>query len=184
MKYFTVILGLLLISSCAHTSPTSAPDSIVGLWKGTFVRADSGPPQELAFNFISDGPNVGGSMRNETAQGGWIRIENFKMKGDKINFTTLIDTPQGKFKQKYKGRLVDSEIELTAKFERPGSSNNPLRGRGGPSFRYEGRSAGVTESESNEIDRMNPGNLDTSGEGLIQGMKAGESITFTIRKVQ
>ena len=78
MKYITTILGLLLIAGCAHTSTTSAPENIVGLWKGTFDNVDFGPPQELAFNFISDGPNVGGFMRNETAQGGWIQIENFK----------------------------------------------------------------------------------------------------------
>jgi hypothetical protein len=184
MKYFTAILGLLLVAGCAHTSTTPAPGNIVGLWKGTFNNVDFGPPQELALNFISDGPNVGGFMRHEAAPGGWIPIENFVMKGDTIYFTTSVDIPQGKFKYKFKGRLVDSEIELTVKFKGAGSPNNPSRVTGTPSFRYEGRSAGVTESTDNEIDQVKPGNMDNSGGQLIQGMKIGGSITFTIRKVQ
>jgi hypothetical protein len=87
--------------------------------------------------------------------------ENFIMKGDMIYFTTSIDIPQGKFKYKFKGRLVDSEIELTVKFKGAGSSNNPSRVTGTPSFRYEGRSAGVTESTSNEIDQVKPSVMST-----------------------
>ena len=105
MKYFTAIIGILFIAGCAHTSTTSAPKNIVGLWKGTFNNVNVGPSQDLAFNFISDGGNVGGYMRNEKVQSEWIRIENFKMKGDRINFTISTDTPQGKFKYKFKGRL-------------------------------------------------------------------------------
>jgi hypothetical protein len=184
MKYFTAILGLLLIAGCAHTSPTLAPENIIGLWKGTLNNIDFAPPQELALNFLSDGPNIGGFMHHEAAPGGWVPLENFKMKGDRIYFTASVDTPQGKFKYKFKGRLVDSEIDITVKFKGAGSSNNPSRVMGTPSFRYEGRSAGVTESTSNEIDDVKPSSMDTSGGGLIQGMKSSGSVTFTIRKVQ
>ncbi len=84
MKYITVVLGLLLIAGCVHSSKTSAPVNIVGLWKGTIDKVDSGPPLELAFNFVSDGKNVGGFMRDEALPGDWIRLENFILNGDKI----------------------------------------------------------------------------------------------------
>jgi hypothetical protein len=50
MKYITAILGLLLIAGCVHSSTTSAPVNIVGLWKGTFDKVDSGPPLEFTFS--------------------------------------------------------------------------------------------------------------------------------------
>ena len=182
MKYFIAVLGLLLIAGCVRSSTTSAPVNIVGLWKGTYDKVVFGPPRELAFNFISDGLNVGGFMRNEAQQSDWIRLDNFIMKGDKIYFTTANNTPQGVIKLTYKGRLVDSEIKLTATVERQGSSDNPLRGTR-PSFRYEGGSAGGSNS-SNTIDQANPGNIASSARGVINGMIYDGSSTFTIRKVQ
>lgn len=183
MKYITVVLGLLLITGCVHSSTTSAPINIVGLWKGTIDKVDSGPPLELVFNFVSDGQNIGGFMRDEALSADWIRLENFIMKGNKIYFTTSIDTPQGKINHKYRGRLVDSEIKLAAKVIRPGSSGNPLRGTK-PSFRYEGTSR-VIQYKSNNIDQSNPDNMvDTSGGKVIQGMKGIGDVEFTIRKVQ
>ena len=177
MKYITAFLGLLLIAGCAHTSTTSAPVNIVGLWKGTVDKVVFGPPRELAFNFISDGQNIAGFMRNEARPDDWIKLENFIMKGDQIYFTTTNNTPQGVIKVKYKGRFVDSVIKLAAKVERPGSSDNPLRGTK-PSFRYEGRLAGSLDQPSNIIDQA------LSGMEVSKGTIDGGDITFTIRKVQ
>ena len=182
MKYITAVLGLLLIAGCAHNSTNSAPVNIVGLWKGTFDKVIFGPPLELAFNFTSDGQNVGGFMRNEAQSGGWIKLENFIMKGDKIYFTTTTNTPQGVIKVNYTGKFVDSVIKLAAKVKRPGSSDNPLRGTK-PSFRDEGRSERFLSKGSNIIDQANPGNIDLSG-GVSKGTIGGGGITFTIRKVQ
>jgi hypothetical protein len=184
MKYITAVLGLLLIAGCAHTSPTPAPENIIGSWKGTIHDVDTGSYQDLAFKFVSDGPNVGGFMRNETAQGEWIPLENLRMKGDKINFTVSTNIPQGKINYKFKGRLVDSEFKLAAKAERPGASKNTPRVKGIPSFRYEGRSAEITESTRNEIDQVKPSNMDTSEVELIKGMLSGGEVTFNIQKVQ
>ena len=177
MKYIITVLGLLLITGCVHSSTTSAPVDIVGLWKGTVDKVIFGQPRELAFKFINDGQNVGGLMRNEARPDDWIKLENFKMKGDRIYFITTTYTPQGVIKVKYKGRLVDSEIKLATKVERPGSSDNRLS-TSKPSFRYEGRSAGVTEGPSNIIDDA------LSGMEESKGTINGGDITFTIRKVQ
>ena len=121
-------------------------------------------------------------MRNEAQPGDWIKLENFIMKGDKIYFTTTTNTPQGVIKVNYTGKFVDSVIKLAAKVERPGSSDNPLRGTK-PSFRYEGSSERILSKDSNIIDQANPGNIDLSG-GVSKGTIGGGGITFTIRKVQ
>ncbi len=184
MKYMTVILGILLITGCVHSSTTSAPVDIFGLWKGTIDNAGSGPPLELAFNFVSDGQNVGGFMRDESQPGDWIRLDNFILKRDKIYFTTAVNTPQGVIKHKYTGGFVDSVvIKLAAKVERPGSSDNPLRGQK-PSFRNEGLMRGNLSKNSNTIDQGNPGSIAKTGEGVIQGMKGIRDAEFTIRKVK
>ena len=177
MKYITAILGLLLIAGCVHTSTSGAPVNIVGLWKGTVDKVVFGEPRELAFNFISDGQNVGGFMRNEAHPDDWIRLENFKMKGDKIYFMTATNTPQGVIKVKYKGRFVDSAIKLNAKVERPDSSENRLLADK-PSFRYEGRLTRRSDRPSNNIDAT------LSGMEVSKATIDGGDITFTIRKVQ
>ena len=182
MRYITAILGLLLFASCVHSSTTLAPVNIVGLWKGTVDKVDTGPPLELVFNFVNDGQNIGGFVRDEAQQGDWIRLENFIIKKDKIYFTTTINTPQGVINHKYRGRFADSKIKLAARVLRPGSSANPLRGTK-PSFRYEGTSR-IIQYNRNAIDQNNPGNMDTSGGAVIQGMKGVRDVEFTIRKVQ
>lgn len=183
MKYITCILFVLLVAGCAHTSATSAPVNFVGLWKGTSDSLDVGPPLELVFNFMSDGQDIRGSMRNETRQGEWIKLENLKIKGDKIYFSTVTNTPQGAIKVKYNGRLVDSVINLSAKYERAGSPGNPFRGTK-PSFRYEGPSGGSLSTTSNIIDDANPGK--TGKIDLEKALNTGTIFVgeLTIRKVQ
>ena len=79
MKYITLVLSLFLIAGCAHTSITTAPVDIVGLWKGEFNNPMGGPPTRMAFKFIRDGGSIGGVMRNESIQGEWDQLENLKM---------------------------------------------------------------------------------------------------------
>ena len=185
MKYIACILFAFLIAACAHTSTTSAPVNIVGLWEGTVDNPDVGPPLQVVYQFTSDGQDIRGFVGNKDHHGEWVKIENFKMKGDKINFTTTSNTSRGAVKVKYKGTFVDPAIELSAKVERPSSPSNSYR-LGKPSFRRESNLRGdVTRGPVSGIDQRMPSNMDLSGvptKDTIGGRST--AYTLTIRKVQ
>ena len=119
MKYLIfVVLSLFLVSGCAHTPPTSSIN-IGGLWKGESNNPMGGPPTRLAFNFIQDGDRIVGAMRNETIQGEWEKLENFKIKRNSIYFTFSPKIAKGKMTLKYRGKIDGDKINMSYKLKDP-----------------------------------------------------------------
>lgn len=125
MKFIAfAVLSLFFIAACAH-SPTSSNSNIAGLWKGEFNNPMGGPPNRLAYNFIQDGKRIVGAMRNETMQGEWENLEDFKVKGNWIYFTISPKISGGKITFKYRGKIEGDKIKMTYKAKDPVKMDRP-----------------------------------------------------------
>ena len=127
MRSIAVILGLLLIASCAHLSKMFSPYNIDGTWKGVY---DTGGMDGMArklfiFNFEDDGKSLRGEACDATARPDeWVQLENLKREGNHISFTsTPPPTPemgQMKLTFRFEGIKVGDEINLTFETEMNG----------------------------------------------------------------
>ena len=96
MKYFSVVVGLLLLTGFAFAA------DIDGKWSGTITGMDI----PIEFKFKAEGEKLTGVHivnEQETA------IENGKIDGDKISFSVTLDF--GKFE--HKGVISDDQIKMT-----------------------------------------------------------------------
>ena len=134
MKIITFILGFLLIAGCAHQSKTSSPVNIAGTWKGEYdTGVGDQPPMLIIVNFKSKGETLTGNMCNATVNPKyWIPLDNGKIEGNRISFTTWPASKQGlgEFIFKYKGNIEGDEIKLTFKGRIAGNQDTPKVGRG------------------------------------------------------
>lgn len=180
MKYIAFVLGFFLIAGCAHTSTTTAPVDIVGLWKGEFNNPMGGPPTRLAFKFIRDGRSIGGVMRNESIQGEWDQLENLKIKGSRIYFTSSPKTPQGKIKIKFKGKIEGDKIRLAYKSVGGSGRVSLAIGPGGIVEVPVGKAGDPGGSEAAQ--KVGRGGMNDIGKGLDKGSEYSEE--FTLIRVQ
>lgn len=134
MKIITLMLGFLLITGCAHQSATSSPVDIGGTWKGEYdMGVSDQPPMLIIINFKNEGNSLTGNMCNATLDPKyWIPLDNGKIKGNNISFTTT-PTPKAGLREmifKYKGEIEGDEIKLTFKSRITGNPDRPKTGRG------------------------------------------------------
>ena len=173
MKFIAFVLGLLLIASCATSSTTSSPVNIDGTWEGEYDSGMDGQPRMLfIFSFISDGQNLGGFIRNESIQGEGTPLENGKIRGNNISFTSRPKDTQMTFK--YKGKIDGDKIKITYKAKmagRPGIGNSSRAGR--PMIDDEGRQ--IRSGSTLSMGRI-------GGPGM--GMDSSLSGEFTVIRVK
>jgi hypothetical protein len=124
MKYIFLVLGLLLIVSCAHVPENSSPSlvNIDGTWKGVYDSKgkDGQPPKLFILKFKSDGGILTGTGCDATSKPDeWKELDNVKIKGNILSFTS-IPTPGMSFN--YKGKIEGDIINLTFKYYTPGGT--------------------------------------------------------------
>lgn len=134
MKIIYFFMGFLLITGCAHVSTTSTPVNINGTWKGEYESGVSRqPPMVVVFNFISDGESLTGKVCNVTTSPGlWTPLENGKIDGNTVSFTTSPTSKKGlrELRIYYKGMIEGDEIKLTIKAKAAGEQDNQVVGGG------------------------------------------------------
>ena len=117
MKYISFVLSLLLITGCATSSTTSSPINIDGLWEGEYDSGMGGLPLFVTFSFICEGESLGGFVRGSfgpTIPGEWIPLENGKIKGNKISFTSTHPPKMGQPEMRFgfKGKIDGDKIKM------------------------------------------------------------------------
>ncbi len=174
MKTITFILSLLLIPSCAHVSTSSSPVNIDGTWEGEYDSGIGGPPMLFTFNFMSDGESLGGFVRNESIQGEWTQLENFKIRGSNISFTSRPKNTKMIFK--FKGKVDGDKVKMTFTVKKPGPNwwktprsklPRSMIDNGGELIRSSDYIEGSTQALSAGVDRLNS----QSGEFTIMRVK-------------
>ena len=119
MKSIVFILGLLLITSCAHLSKIFSPYNIDGTWKGVYdsEQEDGLPPKLFIFNFKDEGKSLTGEACDATARPDeWVQLKDLKREGNNISFTSSPPfTPELSFR--FEGIREGDEIELTFETE-------------------------------------------------------------------
>ena len=134
MKFIAFILGLLLIAGCAHVSTTSSPVNINGTWEGEYDSGMGGPPLFVSFSFICEGESLGGFVRGSfgpTIPGEWIPLENGKIKGNKISFTSTHPPKMGQpeMRFRFKGKIDGDKIKMFYNLKIHGLELSPIRAR-------------------------------------------------------
>ena len=114
MKYFSLVLGLILFVSCAHVSTTSPPVNFTGKWKGAInERAVN---LDFDFNFLCDGKTLTGTARDKINRPDKsLKIEHGEINGKNIFF--IVD-PGGTYagldvRYRFRGKYIgENRIEL------------------------------------------------------------------------
>ena len=88
---------------------------ISGKWSGD-MPGRGGDPMATTFTFKADGEKLNGSM---TGPQGEIPLQEGKVSGNQISFTTTLDFGGNSVKILYKGTVSGNEIKMTR--EREGS---------------------------------------------------------------
>ena len=173
MKYIAFVLALLLMASCATSSTTSSPVTIDGTWEGEYDSGmDGQPPMLFTFNFTSEGESLGGFVRGSfgpTGPGEGTPLENGKIKGNHISFTSRPKDTQMTFK--YKGKIDGDKIKITYKVEMPGMGKSRSAGRS------------MTDDEGGQIRSGRMLSMGRIG-GPGMGMESPLSGEFTIIRVK
>ena len=177
MKSIAFVLGLLLIAGCATSSTTSSPVNINGTWKGVYDSGgmDGQPPKLFIFNFKSDGDSLTGNGCDATTRPDeWIPLENGKIKGSNISFTSGQKNTKNIFE--FKGKVDGDKVKMTYTVKQRGPNwwKPPRRQKPRPMIDDEGRQLRSGESILDSTRAMSVG-LDSlnslSGEFTIIRVK-------------
>lgn len=98
-----VIVGVLAVPAAAQDKPAK-PADIAGVWELTTRDTPQGDMTAEA-TFVQEGDKIKFTM---TADGGFEMAGEGTVKGQDIEWTVVISTPQGDFTLTYKGK-VDGE---------------------------------------------------------------------------
>ena len=99
-----LIAGMLVIlAGFAHAADLS------GKWKGD-VPGRSGDTTATVFTFKVDGEKLTGSM---TGPNGDLQLQEGKVSGDQVSFSTNIDAGGNTIKILYKGTLGGDQLKMT-----------------------------------------------------------------------
>ena len=85
-------------------------------------------PQKMTFDLKADGSTVTGTVTNPRGE---QKIENGKIDGDTITFTTSMTMGDNTMTQKYTGKVSGDSIEFTREMS-GGPGGGGGQGRGGP----------------------------------------------------
>ncbi len=132
MKIYAIIVSLLLMVVCVHSSGKESSVDIEGTWKGEVEGGMDGTPRQYTFNFKKIGDTMMGSVNG--APGIWMPLEDLEIKGEKISFSVVSEMYGMKSIMKYKGKIKGEKIELSFKTKTPGGRGprpNLSMGRGG-----------------------------------------------------
>ncbi len=99
MKYFSLIVGLLLLAGFALAA------DINGKWAGEIVGQD----MQIAFTFKAEGTTLTGV---HIVNGQETHIKDGKIDGDNISFTVTLDLG-GETKIPHKGTISGDQIKMT-----------------------------------------------------------------------
>ncbi len=99
MKYFSLIVGLLLLAGFALAA------DINGKWAGEIVGQD----MQIAFTFKAEGTTLTGV---HIVNGQETPIKDGKIDGDNISFTVTLDLG-GETKIPHKGTISGDQIKMT-----------------------------------------------------------------------
>ena len=102
MKYFSLILGVLLLAGFAFAA------DVDGKWTGTVAGMD-GNDITIDFKFKAEGTKLTGV---HIANGQETAIENGKIDGNNISFTVTLNLGQ-EMKIEHKGVVSGDEIKIT-----------------------------------------------------------------------
>jgi hypothetical protein len=102
MKIIVFAVGCMLIAGLAFAA------DVDGNWEGETMVMNQ--PTKMAFTFKADGEKLTGTAPGPS---GPVKIEDGKIKGNKLSFKFSIDWQQMKMTFKYKGVFSGDEIKLT-----------------------------------------------------------------------
>lgn len=91
----------------------AAAADVTGSWTAD-VPGRQGNTMQTTFNLKADGSSLSGTV---ATQRGEMPIENGKVDGDHISFTTTMKMQDQEFKISYKGVVKDGTIEFTRERE-------------------------------------------------------------------
>ena len=112
MKIYAVIVSLILMVGCVHSSGKSSSVDIEGTWKGEMEG--EWQSVQFTFNFRKIGNSMTGSVYDASRQ--WLPLEDLEIKGNKIRFSVAKENVFGmKTIMKYKGKIKNEKIELSFK---------------------------------------------------------------------
>ncbi len=109
MKYRA---GLVLALTLLFVAAASAAD-VTGKWTAQ-VPGRGGETRETTFNFKADGEELTGTM---SGQQGDIPIQNGKISGDDLSFSTTMSFGGNEIKLLFKGKVSGAEIKFTRERE-------------------------------------------------------------------
>lgn len=120
MKIFVLAVGCMLIAGLAFAA------DVDGNWEGETMVMNQ--PTKMAFTFKADGEKLTGTAPGPS---GPVKIEDGKIKGNKLSFKFSIDWQQMKMTFNYKGVLSGDEIKLTYEYDMGGGDGGFGGGMGG-----------------------------------------------------
>jgi hypothetical protein len=100
MKYFSLVLGVLLLAGFALGA------DVDGKWTGTITGMD----MTIGFTFKADGKTLTGT---HTVNGQETAIKDGKIDGNNISFTVTLDMGGQESKIEHKGVVSADQIKMT-----------------------------------------------------------------------
>lgn len=119
-----VLLALVAVALGLFSASVQAQDKkvdVTGKWAWTQPGRDGGAGREIVLTLKQEGDKVTGSLPGR--QGGEpTQITDGKIAGDMLTFTVTRETPNGKFSQKYSGKVDGDSIKGKIAMDRGGES--------------------------------------------------------------
>ena len=121
-----IACAALALGSFAQTFAADAKGPN-GTWTWSTPGRDGGEARTSTLKLKAEGEKLTGKLSSPGRQGGQARevdITDGKIKGDEISFTVTRETQNGKFSQKFVGKLAGDTIKGKIEVERDGNTNS------------------------------------------------------------
>ena len=121
-----IACAALALGSFTQTFAADAKGSPTGTWTWTTPGRDGGEGRTTTLKLKAEGEKLTGKVSSPGRQGraNEVDITEGKVKGDEISFTVTRETQNGKFSQKFVGKLAGDTIKGKIETERDGNTRS------------------------------------------------------------